>query len=147
MSFRDNKLSVDASSNLSIQSSNNQCIPPPPPPPSLMINNDNNKVNQINKINEINGMNDLLSPSRHYRIQYSLGIQQDISNACNAMSAPGASSNRKFIFDSDNSSTNSLLKPPIQNTSIQNNGNEYQYNDTRSAPSAPHIVYLSCPKK
>lgn len=38
----------------------------------------------------------VVSPSRHHRRQYSLGVQQDIKNC---MSVPGASSSKKFKFD------------------------------------------------
>ena len=49
----------------------------------------------------------VVSPSRHHRRQYSLGVQQDIQNC---MSVPGASSSKRFKFDghSDHKKSHSI---------------------------------------
>ena len=170
ISLRDDKLSIG-----SVCSYNT--IPPPPPPPPPSLQNGNHKVHsEIHGINSISNIMDkesekqekknVISPSRHYRVKYSLGIQQDIQNC---MSVPGASSNKKFLFDnaeemqkSQSVSPNALLKPPsslqrfghlpsppIQTNNDSNNNNnnnmenKYQYQQQ----SGPQLVYLSFPKK
>ena len=113
VSYTDNKVSVDESSNFSMPST---IPPPPPPPPSLVTGNPKDHA-------AIRGLNSI-SPTRHYRIQYSLGVQQDM---CNVMSVPRGSNGRELIFGSDNSDQtvtvpslpqNSFLKPPSSSKTV-----------------------------